>query len=149
MDPTEPVKQFLAWRQQGFQIRRVGHDRKFARPYYTAMRKAGFRVQDQPQLYLQKSEGFRYIEHKAKIGCLYYLHADPFEYCVQNVRAAEKVDDAVQYEKIDPNSRIDVFDAAVFATIRLLIETDRSSSAAGFFEGTMSETGRSAPNQWR
>ena len=134
MDPSEPVKQFIAWREAGFTIRRVGHDRKFARPYYTAMRKAGFRVQDQPQLYMQKSEGFRYIEHKAKIGCLYYLHAEPFEYCVGNVRATEKVDDAVQYEKIGPNNRIDVFDAAVFATVRLLIETDRSSGAAGWFE---------------
>ena len=149
MDPTEPVKQFLAWRGQGFQIRRVGHDRKFARPYYAAMRKAGFRVKDQPQLYLQKSEGFRYIEHKAKIGCLYYLHAEPFEYCVQNVRAVEKVDDAVQYEKIDPNSRIDIFDAAVFATVRLLIETDRSSAAAGFMDGTPPESQRTAPNHWR
>lgn len=134
MDPSEPVRQFLAWKQAGFQIRCVGHDRKFARPYYTAMRKAGFRVKDQPQLYMQKSEGFRHIEHKAKVGCLYYLHAEPFEYCISNVRATEKVDDAVQYEKISDNSRIDIFDAAVFATIRLLIETDRSASAAGWFE---------------
>ena len=134
MDPTEPVKQFLAWKAQGFTIRRVGHDRKFARPYFTAMRKAGFRIQDQPQLYLQKSEGFRYIEHKAKVGCLYYLHAEPFEYCVQNVRAVEKVDDAIQYEKINENSRIDVFDASVFATVRLLIDTDRSSANSGWFD---------------
>ena len=134
MDPTEPVKQFLKWKSEGFNIRRVGHDRKFARPYFTAMRKAGFRIHDQPQLYMQKSEGFRYIEHKAKVGCLYYLHAEPYEYCVQNVRAVEKVDDAVQYEKLGPNNRIDIFDASVFATVRLLIDTDRSSGGAGWFE---------------
>ena len=134
MDPTEPVKQFLKWKADGFSIRAVGHDRKFARTYVTAMKRAGFRVKDQPQLYMMKSEGFRYIEHKAKVGCLCYLHAEPFEYCVQNVRATEKVDDAVQYEKIDGNYRIDVFDAAVFATIRLLIETDRSSAAAAWME---------------
>lgn len=134
MDPTEPVKQFLKWQEDGFWIRKVGHDRKFARPYYTAMKKAGFRVKDQPQLYIQKSEGFRYIEHKAKVGCLYYFHAEPFEYCVQNVRAVEKVDDAVQYEKISENARIDVFDAAVFATIRLLIETGQSQADESWFD---------------
>ena len=134
MDPTEPVKQFLAWKGRGFQIKRVGHDRKFARPYYTAMRKAGFRIKDQPQLYLQKSEGFRYIEHKAKIGCLYYFSAEPFEYCVSNVRATEKVDDAVQYEKLAEHARIDVFDAAVFATVRMLIDTERSSAGEGWFD---------------
>ena len=139
MDPTEPVKQFLKWKAEGYNIRRVGHDRKFARPYFVAMKKAGFRVQDQPQLYVQKSEGFRYIEHKAKVGCLYYLHAEPFEYCVQNVRAVEKTDDAIQYEKINPNSRIDVFDAAVFATVRLLIETERSTATAGWFDDNSSE----------
>lgn len=142
MDPSEPVKQFLSWKQQGFQIRCVGHDRKFARPYFTAMRKAGFRIKDQPQLYMQKSEGFRYIEHKAKVGCLYYLHAEPFEYCVGNVRATEKVDDAVQYEKLGDNARIDIFDASVFATVRLLIDTDRSSGAAGWFEEAPPETRR-------
>ena len=134
MDPTEPVKQFLKWRGDGFNIRKVGHDRKFARTYYTAMKKAGFRVKDQPQLYLQKSEGFRYIEHKAKVGCLYYLHAEPFEYCVSNVRATEKVDDAVQYEKLGPERRIDVFDAAVFAVVRMLIETEKMSGAEGWFD---------------
>ena len=130
MDPTEPVKQFKSWQASSFRIRKVGHDRKFARKYYTAMKKAGFSVVDQPQLYLQKSEGFRYIEHKAKIGCLYYCHAEPFEYCVSNVRAQEKVDDAVQYDKISPTSRIDVFDAAVFATVRMLIDSDKLSDAA-------------------
>lgn len=130
MDPTEPVKQFLTWKKAGFHIRKVGHDRKFARKYYQAMKKAGFSVVDQPQMYLQKSEGFRYIEHKAKVGCLYYCHAEPYEYCVANVRAQEKVDDAVQYDKIGPTSRIDVFDASVFATIRMLIDSEKLNQAA-------------------
>ena len=33
MDPTEPVKQFKRWREAGFNIKKVGHDRKFARKY--------------------------------------------------------------------------------------------------------------------
>ena len=139
MDPTEPVKQFLAWKKAGFHIRKVGHDRKFARKYYEAMKKAGFSVVDQPQMYLQKSEGFRYIEHKAKVGCLYYCHAEPYEYCVANVRAQEKVDDAVQYDKIGPTSRIDVFDASVFATIRMLIDSEKLNQAARWFGGEKEE----------
>lgn len=134
MDPTTPVLWFEKMRREGFRIRQVGHDRKFAREYFAAMKKAGFRVVDQPQLYLQKSEGFRYIEHKAKVGCLYYCHAEPFEYCVSNVRAEEKVDDAVQYAKLSPTSRIDVFDAAVFAAIRLLADTNAGKAGAEWFD---------------
>lgn len=133
MDPTEPVKQFIAWRNAGFQIRKVGHDRKFAKKYYTAMRDAGFNVIDQPQLAISKSEGFRFIEHKAKVGCLYYFGAEPFEYCVTNVRAAEKTDDVIVYDKISPTSRIDVFDAAVFATIRMLIDDAKISNVDKWF----------------
>lgn len=134
MDPTEPVKQFLAWKEAGFNIRKVGHDRKFARPYYAAMKKARFTVVDQPQLAIAKSEGLRYIEHKAKIGCLYYCHAEPFSYCVQNVRGQEKQDDVVVYDKVSPNARIDVFDASVFATIRMLIDTGKAADLAAWFE---------------
>lgn len=133
MDPTEPVKQFLAWKKSGFAIKKVGHDRKFARPYYAAMKKARFAVVDQPQLAIAKSEGLRYIEHKAKIGCLYYCHAEPFAYCVQNVRGQEKQDDVVVYDKVSPNSRIDVFDAAVFATIRMLVDTGKAADFAAWY----------------
>lgn len=134
MDPTEPVKQFKQWRDvDGFKIKKVGHDRKFARKYYSAMKAAGFTVVDQPQLYVQKSEGFRYIEHKVKIGCLYYMHAEPYEYCISNVRAQEKVDDAVQYEKLSPTSRIDIFDASVFATVRMLIDADKIAASDRWF----------------
>ena len=133
MDPTEPVKQFLAWKKAGFAIKKVGHDRKFARPYYAAMKKARFSVVDQPQLAIAKSEGLRYIEHKAKVGCLYFCHADPFLYCIGNVRGQEKQDDVVVYDKVTPTSRIDVFDAAVFATIRMLIDTGKAADAAAWF----------------
>ena len=128
MDPREPVKQFKAWRASGFRIRKVGHDRKFAREYCRAMEAAGFKIVDQPQLHVIKSEGFRYIEHKAKVGCLYYVHAEPFEYCTGNVAARETEDDAVRYQKISETQRIDVFDAAVFAVCRLLIDTDKSGA---------------------
>ena len=68
------------------------------------------------------------------MGCLYYCHAEPFEFCVSNIRAEEKVDDAVQYAKISPTSRIDVFDAAVFAAIRLLADTQSGRTGAEWFD---------------
>ena len=139
MDPTEPVRQFKTWRTEGFKIKKIGHDRKFARKYCQAMEAAGFKIVDQPQLHVIKSEGFRYIEHKAKIGCLYYLHAEPFEYCVQHVHAKEMDDDTIKYQKISEHQRIDVFDAAVFATIRLLIDTDKSPKIRRWLETTPRE----------
>ena len=135
--PTVNHAEIINWykdkKKQGFKIKQIGHDRKFCREYFIGMKKAGFSIIDQPQYFYKKSEGFRHIENKAKNGELYYLHSDAFEYCVQNVTAIEKTDDMIQYEKITPEQRIDIFDAAVFACVRMLEDMEGSKTSNGFF----------------
>lgn len=131
------VKWFISMRERGFKIQAVGMDRKFGREFLAKMKKDKFKIIDQPQLFYLKSEGFRRIEFKVKNKEFYYLHSDAYEYCVSNVRAIEKVDDAVQYEKLDGDggtARIDLFDASVFACIQALANLGKGGDVMRFFD---------------
>ena len=129
------IKWFIEMRDRGFKIEQVGFDRKFGREFFLGMKMHRFRIEDTPQLYYLKSEGFRRIEKKVKDGKFYYLHSEAFEYCVQNVRAIEQTDDAVKYEKVEPTQRIDIFDASVFAAMQMLKSMQKSELAKKWLKG--------------
>lgn len=128
------VKWFLSMRKMGFGIRLVGYDQRYSYEFVLKMKKAGFRMRNQLQRYVEKTEAFRSIETAIKAKLFYYMHNKAFEYCIMNVKAIEDSDDFVRFEKVMPEMRIDLFDAAVIANKQLLIDTRKAGKVKEWFD---------------
>lgn len=128
------VQWFVKMRTAGFKIRWVGYDKRYSREFVLKMKKAGFKMRDQSQRYVEKTEAFREIEKQIKQRKFYYLGNKAFEYCIGNVKAAEDSDDFVRFEKVQPTLRIDLFDADVIATKQMLIDMEKSQKAADWLK---------------
>jgi len=134
IDYDDVVKWFKAMREMGFKIRWVGYDRRFSREFIAKMKAAGFRVKDQPQRYVEKTEPFREIEKQIKQKKYYHCHNKAYEYCISNVHAIEDSDDFVKFQKVQPTQRIDLFDADVVATKQMMIDAEKSSKSKEWFD---------------
>ena len=130
---TDVVKWFIEMREIGFKFKWVGYDRRYSREFVLEMKKAGFKMRDQSQRYVEKTEAFREIEKQIKLKRFYYVHNKAFEYCISNVKAIEDSDEFVRFEKIQPTQRIDLFDAEVIACKQLLIDKEKSQKVGGWF----------------
>lgn len=128
------VKWFVNMKQKGFNIQWVGYDRRYAREFTLKMKKSGFKMRDQSQRYVEKTEAFRMIENKIILGKFYFMHNQAYRYCITNVKAIEDSDEFVRFEKVMPNQRIDLFDASVIAGKQLLIAGEKSSNAKAYLD---------------
>ena len=132
IDYEEPVKWFLQMKKMGFKIKWIGYDSRYSREFILKMRKAGFKIRNQTQRYVEKTEAFREIEQKYIAQKFYYCHNKAYEYCVENVHAIEDSDDFVRYEKVMPTQRIDLFDADVIAAKQMLIDIEKANKASNW-----------------
>lgn len=127
------VQWFIDMKDRGFKIKWVGYDRRYSREFVLKMKKASFKMRDQSQRYVEKTEAFREIEKQIKLKRFYYAHNKAFEYCISNVKAIEDSDEFVRFEKIQPTQRIDLFDADVIACKQMLIDIEKAQKVGGWF----------------
>ncbi|MBQ0113811.1 MAG: terminase large subunit [Bacteroidales bacterium] len=130
IDYEDPVQWFIDMKKLGFKIKWVGYDRRYSREFVLKMKKAGFRMRDQSQRYVEKTEAFREIEKQIKKQAYYYMGNKAYEYCIGNVKAIEDSDEFVRFEKVHKNRRIDLFDADVIATKQMLIDIEKTNAGA-------------------
>lgn len=128
------VKWFIEMKDMGFKIKWIGYDRRYSREFILKMKKAGFKIRDQLQRYVEKTEAFREIEKKYRLKKFYYVHNKAYEYCVSNVKAIEDSDEFIRFQKVMPSQRIDLFDASVIACKQLLIAGEKSNNASMYLD---------------
>lgn len=134
IDYDDVVKWFKKMREMGFRIRWVGYDRRYSREFIAKMKSANFKVKDQPQRYVEKTEPFREIEKQIKQKKFYHVHNKAYEYCIGNVMAIEDSDDFVKFQKVQKTQRIDLFDADVVATKQMMIDIEKSNKSKEWFD---------------
>jgi phage terminase large subunit-like protein len=123
------VDWFISMKKRGFKIQWTGYDQRYAREFTLKMKKAGFKIKNQSQRYVEKTEAFRMIESKIIMGNFYFMHNQAYRYCISNVKAIEDSDEFIRFEKVMPNQRIDLFDASVIAGKQLLIAGEKAANA--------------------
>ena len=128
------VRWFISMKNKGFKIRWVGYDRRYSREFILKMKKAGFKIRDQMQRYVEKTEAFREIEKKINLKKFYYMHNKAYEYCISNVKAIEDSDEFIRFQKVMPTQRIDLFDSSVIACKQLLIADEKSGNASMYLD---------------
>lgn len=127
------VKWFVKMRKMGFNIKNVVFDKYQSREFERSMKQQKFKMFPASQQYWMKSEAFREIERRIKEKKFYYLHSKAYEYCISNVKGNVDAEDRVRYEKVNENSRMDLFDASVMACKSLIIESDKKKLNTEFF----------------
>lgn len=133
------AKWFIKMREMGFKIKRVGFDPKFGQEFVPLMKNNHFKMLETPQSLFVKSQGFRRIERQVKKKQFYYLHSEAYEYCVKNVKGIEMVDQAIKYEKIEKNTRIDLFDCSVFAAYEMEKDLNKSEKFKKYVDSLKDE----------
>lgn len=127
------VQWFISMRDKGFKIKLVGYDQRYSHEFVLKMKKAKFKMRNQWQRYVEKTEGFREIEKQIRLGNFYYCHNGAFEYCISNVKAIEDSDEFIRFEKVMPTLRIDLFDADVIAVKQMLVDNSKGNSGEDWF----------------
>lgn len=134
IDYNDVVNWYISLKEMGFKIKWIGYDRRYSREFVKLAKAKGFRVRDQSQRYVEKTESFREIENAIRKGNYYYLHNQAFEYCIGNVFAVEDSDEFVRFRKVEDHLRIDLFDADVIACKQMLIGEERASAGKGWWD---------------
>lgn len=133
VDYADVVNKFKDWRAMGFKIKCVAFDKYKSRDFVKFMKAAGFKMENGDQQYWKKSEAFRYLEKRIHDRALYYVHNKAYEYCIGNVKAVEDPDERMRFEKVDPEHRIDLFDAGVIACKQHIILQDSKNKIDSWF----------------